>query len=57
MARRVNEYTAGLVATRPGRFGNFATLPLPDVDVALSEIEYALDALLVDGVIFLGNYA
>ena len=57
MARRVNEYTAGLVATRPGRFGNFATLPLPDVDGALSEIEYALDTLRVDGVIFLGNYA
>jgi aminocarboxymuconate-semialdehyde decarboxylase len=57
MARRVNEYTADLVAKRPGRFGNFATLPLPDVNGALSEIEYALDTLRVDGVIFLGNYA
>jgi predicted TIM-barrel fold metal-dependent hydrolase len=57
MARRVNEYTADLVAKRPDRFGNFATLPLPDVDGALSELEYALDTLRADGVILLGNYA
>jgi predicted TIM-barrel fold metal-dependent hydrolase len=57
MARRVNEYTADLVAKRPDRFGNFATLPLPDVDGALSELEYALDMLRADGVILLGNYA
>jgi 6-methylsalicylate decarboxylase len=56
MARRVNEYTADLVAKQPARFGNFATLPLPDVDGALSELEYALDALGADGVILLGNY-
>jgi predicted TIM-barrel fold metal-dependent hydrolase len=57
MARRVNEYTADLVAKRPDRFGNFATVPLPDVDGALSELEYALDTLGADGVILLGNYA
>src|SRR3984893_2864980 len=57
MARRVNEYTADLVAKRPDRFGNFATVPLPDVDGALSELEYALDTLRADGVILLGNYA
>jgi len=56
MARRVNEYTADLVAKRPDRFGNFATLPLPDVDGALLEIEHALDALRADGVILLANY-
>ena len=38
MTRRVNEYTANLVAKTPHRFGNFATLPLPDVDGALKEI-------------------
>jgi 6-methylsalicylate decarboxylase len=57
MARRVNEYTADLVAKRPDRFGHFATVPLPDVDGALSEVEYALDTLRADGVILLGNYA
>jgi aminocarboxymuconate-semialdehyde decarboxylase len=56
MARRVNEYTADLVAKRPDRFGNFATLPVPDIDGALAEVEYALDTLRADGVILLANY-
>ena len=38
MARRINEYTADLVADRPERFGSFATLPLPDVDGAVEEV-------------------
>ncbi len=57
MAHRINEYTAELVMRRPDRFGNFATLPLPDVDGALMELEYALDTLHADGVILLANYA
>jgi predicted TIM-barrel fold metal-dependent hydrolase len=57
MARRVNEYTADLVAKRPDRFGNFATLPLPDAEAALWELEHALDTLRADGVILLANYA
>jgi predicted TIM-barrel fold metal-dependent hydrolase len=57
MARRVNEYQADLVAKRPDRFGVFATLPVPDVDAALTELEYALDTLKADGVILLSNYA
>ncbi len=56
MARRVNEYTAGLVAERPDRFGNFATVPLPDVDGAVAEIDYALGELGADGVVLLSNY-
>ena len=56
MARRVNEYTAGLVAARPRRFGNFATLPLPDIEGALEEIDYALGPLGADGVTLLANY-
>jgi predicted TIM-barrel fold metal-dependent hydrolase len=56
MARRVNEYTAGLVAKRAMRFGNFATLPLPDVDGALLEIEHAFNTLRADGVVLLSNY-
>ena len=56
MARRVNEYTAGLVSGMPLRFGHFATLPLPDVDASLLELEYAFGALNADGVILLSNY-
>jgi aminocarboxymuconate-semialdehyde decarboxylase len=57
MARRINEYTAELVAERPGRFGSFATLPLPDVDGALAEVEYALGTLHADGVVLMASYA
>jgi predicted TIM-barrel fold metal-dependent hydrolase len=57
MARRVNEFGAELVAWRPDRFGSFATLPLPDVDTALRELEYAFDTLGADGVVLLSNYA
>ncbi|MCD5328629.1 amidohydrolase family protein [Chromobacterium piscinae] len=56
MARRVNEYTAGLVEHRPDRFGNFATVPLPDIEGSLREIEFAFDALKADGVVLLSNY-
>jgi 6-methylsalicylate decarboxylase len=56
MARRVNEYTAGLVSKSPLRFGHFATLPLPDVDAAVAELEHAFGALHADGVILLSSY-
>ena len=56
LARRVNEYTAELVTRWPGRFGNFATLPLPDVESALLEASYALDTLNADGVVLMSNY-
>ncbi|MBU5411310.1 amidohydrolase family protein [Serratia ureilytica] len=56
MARKVNEYTADLVAKYPTRFGNFATVPLPDVEGAVLEVEYALDVLKADGVVLLTNY-
>jgi len=56
IARRVNDYGASLAQQRPDRFGYFATLPLPDVDSALKEIDRAFDQLKVDGVILHSNY-
>jgi predicted TIM-barrel fold metal-dependent hydrolase len=50
LARECNEYATRLVADHPGRFGTFASLPLPNVDASLKEIEYAFDILKVDGV-------
>jgi predicted TIM-barrel fold metal-dependent hydrolase len=57
MARRINEYTADLVAGQPGRFGSFATLPLPDVGGAVEELGHALDTLHADGVVLMASYA
>jgi 6-methylsalicylate decarboxylase len=56
MARRVNEYVAELGRSHAGRFGSFATVPLPDVDGALEEIAYAFDTLHADGVFVLATY-
>jgi len=56
LARAVNEFAARKAAQHRGRFGIFASLPLPDVDGALAEIAYALDVLKADGFVMLTNY-
>jgi len=56
IAREANEYSKKLMADHPGRFGIFATLPLPHVDESLHEIAYAFDTLKVDGIGMLTNY-
>ena len=53
LARRCNDFLAELAAGRPGRFGGFATLPLPDIDASLTEMSRALDDLGLDGVTLL----
>jgi predicted TIM-barrel fold metal-dependent hydrolase len=49
IVRGWNEYGAKLGQDHPGRFGQFASLPFPDVDGCLAEIDFALDQLHVDG--------
>lgn len=55
LVRQVNLAGRDLMAAHPGRFGFFATLPLPDVARALDEIAFAFDQLGVDGVILESN--
>ena len=55
LARKINDQHAKFVAKNPDRFGGFAILPLPDVDAALKEIEYAYDVLKLDGIVLFTN--
>jgi predicted TIM-barrel fold metal-dependent hydrolase len=57
LARRMNDTAAGLVADHRGRFGFFASLPLPDLDGALAEVAHAFDELHADGVVLPTNAA
>ena len=57
LAERVNDYGAELAKDRPDRFGQFASLPLPDVESACIEAARAHDELGVDGFILLANNA
>jgi len=51
LARETNEFVADVVRDDPEHFGGFATIPLPDVDASLEEVEYAYDTLGLDGVV------
>ena len=55
LARAVNEAGRKVAVDHPGRFGQLASLPLPDLDATLAEIEYCCDLLGVDGFALLTN--
>jgi 6-methylsalicylate decarboxylase len=55
LARRCNEYLADLDRQYPGRFGGWASLPVPAIDEALVELEYAMDTLGLEGVSLMSN--
>lgn len=55
LSRRVNEEAVRIRAERPDRFGFFASVPLPDIDAAVSELRYALTTLDADGIVLETN--
>jgi 6-methylsalicylate decarboxylase len=57
LARDLNDYTAGLAAAQPDRYGYFATVPLPHIEQSVAEVVRALDELHADGVVLLANNA
>jgi predicted TIM-barrel fold metal-dependent hydrolase len=56
LLRKCNDAGAELRQSHPGRFGSFASLPLPDIDASLREVTYCLDTLKVDGFIIFTSY-
>ncbi|EHP39011.1 metal-dependent hydrolase [Cupriavidus basilensis OR16] len=56
LLRKCNDHAAELRSRFNGRFGSFASLPLPNVEAALKEVSYCLDELKVDGFILFTNY-
>lgn len=56
LCRTCNDYAAEIARAHPGRFGMFASLPLPDVDASLAEIARAFDELGADGIGLLTSY-
>ncbi|HZZ02658.1 amidohydrolase family protein [Paraburkholderia sp.] len=56
LSRRINEEGKRLCEAHRGRFGFFASVPLPDVEGAVKEAAFALDELKADGIVVETNH-
>ncbi len=56
LARRCNDYLAELMTRYPDKFGALGILALPNVDLALEEIDRVFDDLKLDGVALFASY-
>lgn len=56
LARDCNEVSVEMSVSHPRRFGWFATLPLADLDAALTETRFAFEQGGADGVCLLSNH-
>jgi 6-methylsalicylate decarboxylase len=56
LARECNDFAAKMMADHKGRFGMFVSVPMPDIEGTLREIEYGMDTLKADGVALLTVY-
>ena len=56
MIRAVNDYAMRLMQDRPGRFGLFALLPMPDIAASLAEIDRATTQLGATGIALMTSY-
>jgi 6-methylsalicylate decarboxylase len=56
LSRRINEEGMRLSEVHAGRFGFFASVPLPDVHGAVNEASFALDKLNADGIVVETNH-
>lgn len=56
LAREINDFAADVVREHPGRFRQFASLPLSDIDASLAEIAYATDDLGAAGFVVMSHH-
>jgi predicted TIM-barrel fold metal-dependent hydrolase len=56
ISREVNEFAARAVSDHPGRFAFFASIPLPDTDGSLEEIDYIYKHLKPAGINLVTSY-
>lgn len=56
LARECNNFAYNLKRQMPDRFGSFVSLPLPDLEGSINELQYAIDKLEADGVALQTNY-